>query len=199
MKTWRNSNPLVEGSLFQQPCRGCERRGEPVPLRHGSYGEGPWDGELGIIECDRHVLGKVVSLGRKRDPGDLVSMRRGTAWVPQHRRVRPCRRHVGGGPLWRRGRARLLLPRRTRVAFIFPLNDRASTPGVARLELPPQLRWSLHRGETDPILGWYSRGLGQRIPAFTLLGLGQCVPGAPLTARLVFLDVGKRQNPALSG
>jgi hypothetical protein len=75
----------------------------------------------------------------------------------------------------------------------------ASTPGVARLELPPQLRWSLHRGETDPILGWYSRGLGQRIPAFTLLGFGQCVPGAPLTARLVFLDVGKRQNPALSG
>jgi hypothetical protein len=75
----------------------------------------------------------------------------------------------------------------------------ASTPGVARLELPPQLRWSLHRGETDPILGWYSRGLGQRIPAFTLLGFGHCVPGAPLTARLVFLDAGKRQNPALSG
>ena len=68
----------------------------------------------------------------------------------------------------------------------------ASMPGVARLELPPQLRWSLHRGETDPILGWYSRGLGQRIPAFTLLGLGQCDPGAPLTARLVFLDAGRR-------
>ena len=32
----------------------------------------------------------------------------------------------------------------------------AATPGAARLELPHQLRWSLHRGETDPILGWYS-------------------------------------------
>ena len=28
-------------------------------------------------------------------------------------------------------------------------------PGAARLELPPGLRWSLHRGETDPSLGWY--------------------------------------------
>ena len=44
--------------------------------------------------------------------------------------------------------------------------------GAARLELPAELRWSLHRGETDPILGWYSGGLGQRVPAFTLLGCG---------------------------
>ena len=49
----------------------------------------------------------------------------------------------------------------------------AATPGEARLALPPQLRWSLHRGETDPILGWYSPGLGQRVPAFTLLGCGR--------------------------
>ena len=40
--------------------------------------------------------------------------------------------------------------------------------GTARLELPPGLRWSLHRGESDPILGWYSPGLGRRVPAFTL-------------------------------
>jgi Heparinase II/III-like protein/Heparinase II/III N-terminus len=75
----------------------------------------------------------------------------------------------------------------------------ASTPGAARLELPPQLRWSLHRGETDPILGWYSRGLGQRLPAYTFLGRGQCAPGVLLTTRLVFLDVGTRQSLALSG
>jgi len=61
MKTWRNSNPLVEGNLCQQLCRDCERRSEPVPLRHGGYGKGPRDGELGIIECDRYVLGRVVS------------------------------------------------------------------------------------------------------------------------------------------
>ena len=40
----------------------------------------------------------------------------------------------------------------------------AGTPGAARLELPGALRWSLHRGETDPILGWYSPGLGRRVP-----------------------------------
>jgi hypothetical protein len=56
------------------------------------------------------------------------------------------------------------------------------------MELAPQLQWTLHRGETDPILGWYSRGLGQRTPAYTLLGCGHVAPGAPLTSRLQFLD-----------
>ena len=46
-----------------------------------------------------------------------------------------------------------------------------------RLELPPQLRWSLHHGETDPILGWYAVGLGRRVPAFTLVGRGRSSPG----------------------
>ena len=74
----------------------------------------------------------------------------------------------------------------------------ASVPGAARLELPPGLRWSLHRGETDPILGWYSPGLGRRVPAFTLLGCGRCVPGAPLATRLEFLEVGKSSEAAVS-
>ena len=58
-----------------------------------------------------------------------------------------------------------------RAALSWP---QAGTPGAARLELPGVLRWSLHRGETDPILGWYSPGLGRRVPAFTLLGRGCC-------------------------
>ena len=74
----------------------------------------------------------------------------------------------------------------------------ASTPGAARLELPPGLRWSLHRGETDPILGWYSPGLGRRVPAVTLLGRGRCVPGMPLITRLEFLEVGKSGKAAVS-
>jgi hypothetical protein len=74
----------------------------------------------------------------------------------------------------------------------------ASTPGAARLELPPGLRWSLHRGETDPILGRYFRGSGRRIPAVTLLGCGRCVPGMLLIARLEFLDVGKSDRSAVS-
>ncbi len=73
----------------------------------------------------------------------------------------------------------------------------ASTPGAARLTLPPQLRWGVHRGETDPILGWYSPGLGQRVPASTFLGYGQCTPGVPLRTRLEFLDVRMREDLAV--
>ena len=74
----------------------------------------------------------------------------------------------------------------------------AATPGTARLELPSGLRWTLHRGQSDPILGWYSPGLGRRIPAFSLLGSGRCVAGAPLATRLEFLDVGKLSTAAVS-
>jgi Heparinase II/III-like protein len=48
---------------------------------------------------------------------------------------------------------------------------------------------ALHRGETDPILGWYSGGLGQRIPACTLIGCGRSAPGVPLITRLEFADI----------
>ena len=65
----------------------------------------------------------------------------------------------------------------------------APAPGAARLELPPGLRWSLHRGETDPILGWYAPGPGQRVPVFALLGRGRCMSGMPLITRLEFLDI----------
>jgi hypothetical protein len=66
----------------------------------------------------------------------------------------------------------------------------ATAPGVARLELPPGLQWNLHRGETDPILGWYAHGLGRRVPACALVGRGRIAPDAPLTTRLEFLQVG---------
>jgi len=74
----------------------------------------------------------------------------------------------------------------------------AATPGAARLELPSGLRWSLHRGETDPILGWYSHSLGRRVPAVTLLGCGRCVPGIPFITRLEFLEVGQSGKPTVS-
>jgi hypothetical protein len=62
----------------------------------------------------------------------------------------------------------------------------AVTPATARLVLPGELRWALHRGETDPILGWYSDGLGHRVPAGTLVGTGQSAPGVKLITRLEF-------------
>ena len=62
------------------------------------------------------------------------------------------------------------------------------TPGAARLELPGELEWRSHRGGTHPILGWYSAGLGERVPAVTLLGQGRCAPGIPLITRLLFTE-----------
>jgi Heparinase II/III-like protein/Heparinase II/III N-terminus len=74
----------------------------------------------------------------------------------------------------------------------------ASGPVAARLELAPGLRWTLHRGEIDPILGWYAPGLGRRVPAFSLLGSGRSAPDAPLATRLEILDVGKSPNARVS-
>ena len=74
-----------------------------------------------------------------------------------------------------------------------------STPAAARLELPPSLRWTLHRGETVPvILGWYAPRPGHRVAAFSLLGCGRSVPGVPLATRLEFLDVGKSPSAGVS-
>ncbi|MEV6105340.1 alginate lyase family protein [Streptomyces sp. NPDC051940] len=42
----------------------------------------------------------------------------------------------------------------------------------AVLELPGQLNWRAHRGESDPPLGWYSAGFGRKEPATTLVGTG---------------------------
>jgi hypothetical protein len=65
-----------------------------------------------------------------------------------------------------------------------------SARGTARLTLPSELHWSLHAGETDPILGWYSSGLGHHVPAWTLLGTGRCQPGVRLTTLLEFAPKG---------
>jgi hypothetical protein len=74
----------------------------------------------------------------------------------------------------------------------------ADAPGGARLELPGALRWSLHHGETDPILGWYSPGLGHRVPAVTLLGEGDCGPGDVLVTRLAFGEPGENQENSVT-
>ncbi|MFC8515417.1 alginate lyase family protein [Streptomyces sp. NPDC057257] len=42
----------------------------------------------------------------------------------------------------------------------------------AVLDLPGQLSWQAHRGESEPPLGWYSAGFGRKEPATTLVGTG---------------------------
>jgi Heparinase II/III-like protein/Heparinase II/III N-terminus len=53
-------------------------------------------------------------------------------------------------------------------------NAGKSASGTAVLQLPHSLNWSLVRASTDPILGWYSRGFGQKEPATTVVGEGVC-------------------------
>jgi hypothetical protein len=64
----------------------------------------------------------------------------------------------------------------------------SAVPGAALLELPAGFEWCLHRGETSPILGWYSAGLGHRVPAFTIVGTGRARRDQPLFTRLRFLS-----------
>ena len=71
-------------------------------------------------------------------------------------------------------------------------------PSRARLELPSGLCWTVQRGQTQPILGWYSPGLGRRVPAFSLLGCGRCAPDTPLATRLEFLETGTPSKPVVS-
>ncbi|MFD6436263.1 alginate lyase family protein [Streptomyces venezuelae] len=42
----------------------------------------------------------------------------------------------------------------------------------AVLELPGDLNWRAHRGESDSPLGWYSAGFGRKEPSTTLVGTG---------------------------
>lgn len=49
----------------------------------------------------------------------------------------------------------------------------------AALRLPSELRWSAHRGDTDPILGWYAPRFGWKDPTVTLIGTGSVGPNCP--------------------
>jgi Heparinase II/III-like protein/Heparinase II/III N-terminus len=64
----------------------------------------------------------------------------------------------------------------------------APVPGHARLDLSAGLEWRLHRGETSPVLGWYSAGLGRKEPATTIVGTGRCERDQLLITRLQFVE-----------
>ncbi|MFF1304685.1 alginate lyase family protein [Streptomyces sp. NPDC058307] len=56
---------------------------------------------------------------------------------------------------------------RARLAWTRDGEDRSAV-----LDLPAQLSWQAHRGESEPPLGWYSAGFGRKEPATTLIGSG---------------------------
>ncbi|OMI36681.1 alginate lyase family protein [Streptomyces sparsogenes] len=60
-----------------------------------------------------------------------------------------------------------LVGNRARLTWARDGEDRSAV-----LDLPGQLSWRAHRGETDPPLGWYSAGFGRKEPATTLVGTG---------------------------
>ncbi len=57
---------------------------------------------------------------------------------------------------------------------------------TATMALPSSLSWSLIRGGTNPVLGWYSPAFGQRIPATDVIGTGLAAKGSPLRTYLTF-------------
>jgi len=62
-------------------------------------------------------------------------------------------------------------------------------PGQARLTLPTGLEWRAFRGSADPVLGWYSEGLGRKTPAVTLVGAGRCRVDAPVITKITFIEI----------
>jgi hypothetical protein len=64
--------------------------------------------------------------------------------------------------------------------------------GSGDLELPDELHWSLHFGETNPPLGWYSSSFGKKTPVSTLIGTGRISKGLELVTRLKIHFDGER-------
>jgi hypothetical protein len=54
------------------------------------------------------------------------------------------------------------------------------------LALPPELSWAAYRGQLDPPLGWYSPGLGRRLPTCTLVGSGIAERATSFTTHIRF-------------
>ena len=52
------------------------------------------------------------------------------------------------------------------------LADRERCRRAVGCSCPAGLDWSAHRGELDPIVGWYSPRFGSKVPSWTLLGRG---------------------------
>jgi hypothetical protein len=57
---------------------------------------------------------------------------------------------------------------------------------AASLTLPAELAWSSVRGQSNPPIGWYSPGFGEKVPTTTLLGTGRITTSTVLRTELRF-------------
>jgi hypothetical protein len=72
-----------------------------------------------------------------------------------------------------------------------------SSPRSATLVLPSSLSWSLFRGESDPVLGWYSPRFGVKTPSWTVVGEAICTrEGENTYASLLQFDSDPRACPS---
>jgi Heparinase II/III-like protein/Heparinase II/III N-terminus len=63
--------------------------------------------------------------------------------------------------------------------------------GHATLTLPHGLDWTVHRGESDPPLGWFSPSFDVKLPSYSLLGTGAARASFPLVSRLAIRGEGR--------
>lgn len=70
------------------------------------------------------------------------------------------------------------------VAELCCETDDGTATAVA--ELPAGLGWTAHRGETDPVLGWYSDRFGHKTPSTTLVGSGRLDPETSIISTFEF-------------
>jgi hypothetical protein len=62
-----------------------------------------------------------------------------------------------------------LVDHRAELRWLSSLGDSVH----AVLHLPTDLSWSIHRGEEDPISGWYSPSFGVKVPATAVVGVAR--------------------------
>ena len=75
----------------------------------------------------------------------------------------------------------------------------ATGPLSATVHLPDELRWSVHRAEVEPPLGWYSPGFGRRVETTTLLGVGAVATALQLVSRLELPVTGGLDRERVAG
>ncbi len=62
----------------------------------------------------------------------------------------------------------------------------AGQDGLATIQLPSLGTWRLARGETKPMLGWYSPRFGEKQPSVTVVGEGACAGRAHFRTHVEF-------------